>query len=369
MRMGLSRLAGGLCAAACAALVAGSIVPVQAATGAAVPGWRQVYSKHYGVAANNSSFGTVVATSKDNAWALGGSDLSGGNGTKPQAVAAHWNGHGWSDVALPAGVPDDIDAASAPASNDIWAVTHLGGYILHWNGSHWSIAKRLKAGSALLPPQLTGVVALSATNVWVFGASGDTGGFGTWHYNGKAWSEWRRDAVNISVGSAVSATSIWAIGGLSAPQSAIVHFINGTWHLVSASALSGLQFGGIQAFSNTNIWVSASAATGSTVVSYLLHYNGKWTRYKLPWSVLTTQHLASDGQGGLWLTTLSPSSGQTYAVHRTAKGAWARTSTFAIGQAGVLDLAHIPGTSSLWAVGLKAGKTNTSAVIWADGTI
>lgn len=365
--MRISRLAGGVCAAACAALVAGSVVPVQAATRAAAPGWRQVYSKHYGVAANYSSYGTVVATSRDNAWALGGSDLSGGNRTTQHPVAVHWNGKAWSGYALPSGISSSIIAASAPAASDVWAVTWLGGYILHWNGKHWAVAKRL-AGSGPGGPQLTGVVALSATNVWVFGGSGYIGGFGTWHYNGKTWSEWGRNAVNISVGSAVSAKSIWAVGGPSDPATAIVHFNGTTWQLMHASALSGLQFGRIQAFSNTNIWVNASAPGGSSLVSYLLHYNGKWVRYKLPWS-LSTVGLTSDGQGGMWLTGVSLANGQTYVMHRTSKGAWSRTAIVSTPQGGVRDVTRVPGTSSLWAIGTKAVKTVTNAVIWADGAV
>jgi hypothetical protein len=68
------------------------------------------------------------------------------------------------------------------------------------------------------------VVALSAKNVWVFGGGGETLGWGTWHYNGKSWTQSRGHAEDITDGSALSATRIWAIGGLSAPQSQIVHY-------------------------------------------------------------------------------------------------------------------------------------------------
>ncbi len=32
-------------------------------------------------------------------------------------------------------------------------------------------------------------------------------------------------------------------------------------------------------------------------------------------------------------------------------------------------LARIPGTSSLWSVGLKVAKTGGNAAIWADGAV
>lgn len=78
--------------------------------------------------------------------------------------------------------------------------------------------------------------------------------------------------------------------------------------------------------------------------------------------------LASDGQGGVWLTATS-SSGEVYLVHRSAKGVWSRTPFISPGKGVVDDLARIPGTSSLWSVGLKVAKTSGSAVIWADGTV
>ena len=44
---------------------------------AASPGWRQVYSKHYGAANGYSGYNAVVATSKSSAWAFGGSNVAG----------------------------------------------------------------------------------------------------------------------------------------------------------------------------------------------------------------------------------------------------------------------------------------------------
>jgi hypothetical protein len=70
----------------------------------------------------------------------------------------------------------------------------------------------------------------------------------------------------------------------------------------------------------------------------------------------------------VWLTATS-SSGEIYFVRRTAKGVWSRTPIVSPGKGVVDGLAHIPGTSSLWSVGLNVGKTSGSAVIWADGAV
>jgi hypothetical protein len=350
------RRAGAVCAAAATAVIIGGIVPAQAATS---PGWRQVHSQHYGPANDYSIYFAVVATAKNSAWVLGGSDESGGNGTSQHPVATHWNGKSWGGYVMPSGAGDSVIAASAPSTSDIWAVTEFTGDVLHWNGSRWTVAKHLPGAG-----ELTGVTALSATNVWVFGGGGAYGGLGTWHYNGKSWQQWKGSAAGLERASALSANSIWAVGSSTAPDTTIQHFNGKTWQTVSAKALSGLQFMGIRAFSSTNIWATA-VTQGGIQPAYLVHYNGaSWTRIKVPWSIQVNSPV-SDGHGGLWLTGISVSNGQSYVVHRTSSGAWSRTAV----SAGLQGLALIPGTTSLWAVGNKLTSTASDAVIWAYGSV
>ena len=338
-----------------AATLAGAAVPAQAAT----PGWRQVFSKHYGAAGDYSIYGAVVAPSRSSAWMLGGADESGGNGTTQRALAVHWNGHAWSSTfLLPA--TSYVIAASADSATDVWAVTFLGGYILHWNGSKWLVAKHLTGGG-----ELTGVIALSPTDVWVFGGSGYTAGLGTWHYNGTTWQQWMSgNAVGLQRGSALSATSIWAVGGTQAPDSAIEHFNGTSWQAVGAPALAGLQFNDIRALSSTNVW-AAAIANGGSGPAYLVHFNGaSWARIQVPWSGLQVNSPTPDGLGGLWLTGRT-TNGIGYFIHRGAGGTW---SAFAANGL-PLELARIPGTNALWGVGSKLATTNGSAVIWAYGTV
>jgi hypothetical protein len=354
--MKILRRAGAACAGVSAvALALGMAMSAQAAT----TGWRQVLSRHYGPAGDYSAYGAVVAPSTNSAWALGAADVSGGNGNSEASVAEHWNGKRWGGVGLPAGVKGGIDAASAVSATDIWAVTFVNGYVLHWNGARWSVAKHL-AGFG----ELTGVTALSATNVWVFGGPGSDPGLGTWHFNGKTWQLQKGNAPGLENASALSATSIWAIGSSSAPYDRIQHYNGKNWQTVSAKALSGLQFVSIQAFSGKNMWITA-VTQGGVSPAWLVHFNGKqWSRFKLPWNVQPSR-IASDGHGGLWLTALAIGGASSYLVHRSASGAWSRTGV----TAGISGLALIPGTSSLWAVGDKILKTGGDAVIWADGAI
>jgi hypothetical protein len=334
-------------------------LPAQAST----PGWRVVFGTHYGAATDYSGYLTAVAPSKLDLWALGGSDLSGGTPAVP--VAEHWNGKVWSAGVLPEAVTSSaksaIEAASAVSPSNIWAVTQFGGFVLHYNGA-WSVAKQL-AGSG----QLTGITAISSTNVWVFGAGGFTGGLGTWHYNGSTWTQQTGNASGIASASAVSASNVWAIGSSgSAPQDAIVHYNGTAWQRVKATALTGRQFNRILAISATNVWVSAENPSNGTA-GFLVHFNGsQWSKVTLPWTVATGDP-ASDGKGGIWLA-VQDGSRRFWVAHRSAAGTWTRTligstPTF------VPSLALIPGTTAVWGAGSFAKGSAANAGVWAYGVI
>ncbi len=151
-----------------AAVLAGSslglagVLPASAATR---PDWRIVFSHHYPQSNGaDSAYGAVVAPGRNDVWALGGSQLAS-NGGYP--VAERWNGRRWRAAALPPGFHGWIAAASASSPANIWAVSVYNGYVLHWDGSRWRVAKRFKETS--YPSALTGVTAISRTDVWVFG--------------------------------------------------------------------------------------------------------------------------------------------------------------------------------------------------------
>jgi hypothetical protein len=345
---------GGAMSMAVLALAVGT--PAQAATA----GWRVVFTHHYGSPKNGSGYLTVVAPGRHDAWAFGGTDLSGATPGAP--VAEHWNGTTWTGSALPSGLANEIIAASADSPSDIWAVTQFGGDILHWNGTAWSSAERL-VGSG---QQLTGVTALSPTDVWVFGGGGFTGGLGTWHFDGSTGTQQTGSADGLEEASALSPTSIWAVGSTSkAPADTITHYNGTTWAQAKASALSGLQFNDILALSRSDVWASASAQ-GKAFNAYLVHLTSSgWTRISLPWRV-SPDRFASDGHGGLWVIAQDAAS-RSWAVHASATGHLSRTLLTSSGTP--FGLALIPGTRSLWGAGLTpTTPTGTDATIWAYGT-
>lgn len=362
--MRIFRRAGATCVTVAAvALALGAAAPAQAATLV----WRVVYSKHYGATANISTYDAVAALSKKNVWVLGGTNMVNGYQPSGSPVAVHWNGSAWASYPMPTGVTGTIGVVSAVSASDIWAATAFGGYVLHFNGTRWSVATHLPAPSKFSAGEVSGITAFSPTNVWVFGeGQGAVGALGTWHYDGKKWTEWQGDAVGLVRASALSAKDIWAIGGLTVPFGSIERFNGRTWQPVKTTALSGLDFVSIRAFSDTNVWVTGWVTGGPQLFqSMLLHYgpHSHWSKFSPPWS-LDLGDISPDGRGGLWMTGLSRT-GQRYAVHRTFAGAWSRYPISGF----VFDQAPVPGTTSVVSVGTQVMKNGTNAVIWADGAV
>lgn len=356
-----------LCAALGAAATAAGLVAAGGlvAQAAASPGWRIVANHHYLPRADNNGLLSVVAPAKTDAWAFGGNNVGSAQG---RPIAEKWNGSTWHTATLPVGVTGNLEAASAPAAKDIWAVSEETGYLLHFNGSAWSVAKRFTEGLVA-----TGVTAFGPRNVWVFGTTGFGPGLGTWHLHGTTWTQVTGLGGSITTASALSASDIWAIGSKVNPQDAIVRYQGSGWKQVTSKALSGGQFNNILALSSTNVWVSGVKA--GTETPLLVHLHGTtWTAVTVPFK-LNLGAMTSDGHGGLWMTSGAlPPTNRSWAVHLAISSTGARTWTRQLltsGGGGVFDITRIPGTTSLWAVGSKpaTATTGSSAAIWADGPI
>jgi hypothetical protein len=82
------------------------------------------------------------------------------------------------------------------------------------------------------------MLALSDTDVWVFGGSGAQKGTGTWHYDGHTWTQATGLANTIETASAVSPTDIYGIAAKVVPADTVVHFNGSTWQAVSSPFLA-----------------------------------------------------------------------------------------------------------------------------------
>jgi hypothetical protein len=333
-----------------AALALAAVPPAQAAV---IPGWRIVSTHHFGGPSDVTILSTVVSTGRNDAWAFGGTESFGPVPESP--VAEHWNGRTWHAVALPPGLVRTIGAASAPAANDVWAVSFPGRFLLHYNGSTWSVARRWAH-----PPEPTAVTAFSPADVWVFGDPG------TWHLHGRTWTKVTGLAASVDSASALSPRDIWAAGGSSG---ALLRFNGRTWGRVRSKALAGLRLRDVLAVAPGNVWVAAQPASSRSVALVLLHLKGTaWSRVRYPSWPVAPFSLAPDGSGGLWMTNfaVSATSGPTL-DHLSATGKWRQ---YPMPGAGLMfDLTHIPGTASMWGAGYVMTRTRSDAAIWAYGPV
>jgi hypothetical protein len=329
--------------------------PAQAAGGRATAGgrlaWRLVAAHHYGASANQSGYSAVVSPGRGDAWVFGGTNPGGPS----SATAEHWNGKRWRAVSLPRGLGGFITAASASAAKDIWAVSYSGSYVLHWNGRHWTVAKRWRH-----PAAAASITAVGPSDVWVFGGSGTA-----WHFNGRHWARAGRAAGRIYRASPLAAGDIWAISNGS--RGRYLERYNGrAWRSMrTPPVLAGVRLTDILAVTRRNVWVCGISSAHLVAA----HWNGaRWTRFAAPWRLLP-ERFATDGRGGIWIpTAAAPLTRTSWLLHLSA-GHWTRTKiTVGLGS-GVGDLARIPGTGSLWGSGGFLTRTGGDAAIWAHGRV
>ena len=242
-------------------------------------------------------FDAVVATGKTTGWAF----------RSDSTVAYERTGTtSWKDVAFPGGT-GTVEAAAATSPSSVWAAydSSAGAQVDHWNGSRWTVVKSFSAVG------ITGITALGANDVWVFG------GGGIWHDNGGRWTE----VSSLDGGSALADNNVWGYGG-----DTIEHFNGRAWTAMSVASLLPPppnprpgQVTGVIALSPSNVYATA-------VTSYipnlggpleLLHYNGhSWAK------VVTStfgghlgQQILPDGNGGLWLAAAASDGGQAAVLH------------------------------------------------------
>lgn len=314
--------------------------------------------RHYGQPANASGYSVIVRTGPGSAWLLGGTN-PGGPSTP---VAAQWNGSQLTTAALPSGLTSFVSDASVTSSNDVWAVSQYGRYLLHFDGVQWRVVKRWQTG------QITGLTAISPADVWVFGTTDDgTSDVGTWHWDGYNWQRMYGLADSIVRASATSDSDIWAIAASSASYS-ILHYNGTSWQPASTgSDLVGVQPRDILAITPSDVWVlgtQTDTAGGPRLV--LLHWNG------VGWTSLVTQINAwagrlAAGANGTALVTATPadSSATGLILQVAAPGGWpvvAADSSLADGS--VSDVVLAGDTRSLWASGAILTRLGGEAVIW-----
>ncbi len=306
---------------------------------------------------SRSEFTNVVAEGRTG-WFFGGSNFAGRG--VPE-IERRNNGH-WHTETLPSGLHSSISAASAVSPDNIWAVTYLGGAVLNWHGSHWHV---IPGGGWSSNAQVTGIVAFSSQNVWLFGANGRRHrGAGTWHLSGTRWVQVGGMAADIYQASAASPTDMWGFGGVQGSRNALLRFRGSTWAHVRPAALAGFTYSFVLALSPTSVWVAGSVAG----TPKLGHYDGHgWTSLSMP-ALVPATGMCRDGRGGLWVIANS-NFGPSFVLDRSASGHWTTVPVGRTSASQVLACALLPGRTSTWGAGKAPAPSGSAAAVYAYGNV
>jgi hypothetical protein len=155
----------------------------------------------------------------------------------------------------------------------------------------------------------------------------------------------------------VSARDIWAVGTTLGKHSrtVLMHWTGRHWSTSSFPAHGvSPNLGGFTATGPGDLWLGVFPVKAGAR-EYLLHGNGtSWKKVALPGRDTTLGSFVSDGHGGLWATGVGPNPKPVQLFLHWSAGHWTSsrvpfTATDKTGQ--VDELALIPGTRSVWAIG------------------
>jgi hypothetical protein len=338
------------------------MIPVQAS---GTRGWHLTDAIGAGAQNIDPAFpGGLAAPSRDTAWSIW-SECIWPCSSGSRNVVRHWNGRRWA--VIPESQLHGVSAGwvTAKSATEAWlfGVGRIIGQsrdtALHWNGLSWRkqttppwVIRINGSGNADIS-----MADFGPRNVWVFSLGGYLGektAFAA-HYHAGRWTKSYLPRIPESV-AAVSSTNIWVIGSpLSGKGSPDFMRWNGRRWATSAfprQRMPGYPFG-FFATGSGDLWVGW-APTAPKAAAYLLHKTRHgWVRVKLPPGDTVTFGAAGDGRGGIWLDGFAPGPKRVQLFLHWRQGRW---TTYRVPEAGwspgnVDELALIPGTRSVWAIG------------------
>lgn len=226
----------------------------------------------------------ATAIASDDVWAVGWSQAASGG--LYSTLTEHWDGNTWTAIPSPNGPSassnnNALADVSAASTSDVWAVGTDGGAIPlveHWNGTEWSVVTMVPAPGNF-ENELTSVVALSASDVWVAGFYRSTGEQVTHplfdHFDGTSWTQvvasnpgWNDSEIQSLA--AVSNSDVWAVGyggvsGSSTYQPLTEHWDGAGWTVVPSPEVNGSPTFLLRAAAtaSNNVWAVGYFATAA----------------------------------------------------------------------------------------------------------
>jgi hypothetical protein len=164
--------------------------------------------------------------------------------------------------------PDALTGVAAVSATDVWAVgwSPQGALIEHWDGKRWQVVPNPARQAADV---LNGVATVAANDIWAVGYTAAAALIE--HWDGTQWQVVPNPATQgaLQGAAAISATNVWAVGG-----ALIEHWNGQQWQVVSNPAPQGF-LQGVAAVSATDVWaVGFTSVVGVNSQPLTEHWNG-----------------------------------------------------------------------------------------------
>ncbi len=308
-----------------------------------------------------------------------------GPGEASAATCVSWTG---TQPANPSSIENILTSTAVLSSCNAWAVGHYYNgtanqtLIEHWNGASWKQVAGVNPGGSSNDHSLSGVRAVSATNIWAVGEYFDGTSTKTLieHWNGTAWTQVASPNPSSSANDldslyAISATSIWAVGSYysgSAWETLIEHWDGTAWRHVPSPNPSATH--------NTLTAVAASSSTNAWAVGFIYNSSGAFQTFMLHWNGTAWKHVFTphpgDSNGLYGVTALSSANAwavgffdnssrtpQTLVLHWNGTS-WAHVPSPSHGSLqNALQAVTTISASNIWAVGYYHNGTNFQTLI------
>jgi hypothetical protein len=260
---------------------------------------------------------SVAAVSASNVWAVG---LNYSNSTP---LIEHWNGSAWHVVKSPS-LDGNLRSLFKVSATNIWAVgsTPKGTLIENWNGVNWSVAPSPSPGN--YANALFSVSGTSSSDIWAVGdqisqqGSTYTGSELIEHWNGSAWSVSATPLGDFQLLSveALSPSDAWAAGYSGEPgnQEVLAHWNGSQWTSESGPPGNNYIVNGMSKSSSTALgWAAGEYALGGKANAQMF----RWNTASDAWRAVHTP--LPSGNSALSLV-VQVSSSDAWAVGDTASG-------------------------------------------------
>ncbi|MCW5774836.1 MAG: hypothetical protein KIS87_00120 [Phycisphaeraceae bacterium] len=175
----------------------------------------------------------VAGVAPDDVWVVGTAAGYGDGSATSVAMALHFDGSGWVDVAVPiaGNRANALECVSASAPDNVWAVGYwrniaqaYQGLVVRWDGSAWHVVPNPGEGPA--GGDAVAVIAFAPNDVWVSG-NFNGGADHLIHWDGSSWEAAGVDLPGpFAAFAATGPTDVW---GSCAVNATIYHYDGSSW--------------------------------------------------------------------------------------------------------------------------------------------